>query len=205
MTFRILDNCLDDLTFLEGRYKAGHVDALKKLVATPFARVTYAKAIEILAQAVAEGKVSFQYPVAWGESLQSEHERYLAEKHFEGPVFVTNYPAATKPFYMREDDASTYVDPNGPTVACMDLLVPGIGELCGGSQREERPDVLLKRMKSAGLDVQQYKWYLDLRCYGGVPHAGWGMGFERFIAYVAGIDNVRDTTLVPRAPGLLAL
>jgi len=175
---------------------------------------------------------TFSFPVAWGLSLQAEHERYLAEAHFRAPVFVTNYPAALKPFYMRVDDApaqpsaSVVVAPNDAegkspsaadstaaasartdfrTVACFDLLVPGMGELCGGSQREERYSMLLSRMAESGMKTRDYAWYADLRRFGTVPHAGWGMGFERFVAFVAGMESVRDTTLVPRAAGLMQM
>jgi asparaginyl-tRNA synthetase len=145
--------------------------------------------------------------------LQAEHERYLAEHHIGGPLFVTNYPAAIKPFYMRVDDAPAAPAPGVAvatpedlrTVACVDLLVPGMGELCGGSQREERYHVLLQRMHESGMKTADYTWYADLRRFGSVPHAGWGMGFERFVAFATGMENVRDTTLVPRAAGLMQL
>lgn len=212
MTARVLERCAGDVAFMEDKYKAGHVAALRRVAEKPFARVTYTDAISILLRAQRSEGVEFKYPVAWGESLQSEHERYLAEVHFQGPVFVTNYPAGTKPFYMREDDVAADVAADVPvttasrgTVACVDLLVPGIGELCGGSQREERAPVLLRRMAAAGLNPETYRWYAELRVFGSVPHSGWGMGFERFVAFVSGMDNVRDTTLVPRAPGLLAI
>ncbi len=157
--------------------------------------------------------MSFSFPVEWGSSLQSEHERYLAEQVFCGPVFVTHYPAAMKPFYMRLDPVPASPAPGVPvatpqdlrTVACFDLLVPGVGELCGGSQREERYPELLTRMAEAGLTAKEYGWYADLRRFGSAPHSGWGMGFERFIAYLTAMENVRDTTLVPRATGLLQI
>ena len=137
---------------------------------------------------------NFAFPVQWGIDLQAEHERYLCEEVAGAPVIVTHYPAAIKPFYMRLDD-------DGRTVAAMDILVAGIGELVGGSQREERFDVLASRMAAAGLDLEQYGWYLDLRRYGSVPHAGFGLGFERLVQFVTGMQNIRDVIPFPRTPG----
>jgi asparaginyl-tRNA synthetase len=149
--------------------------------------VTYTEAIEILKQA----DVEFVYPVEWGIDLQTEHERYLTEQHFKKPVFVTDYPKDIKAFYMRLND-------DGKTVAAMDLLVPGIGEIIGGSQREERLDLLETRMQELGLNPEDYWWYLDLRRYGGTRHAGFGLGFERLIMYLSGVSNIRDVIAFPR-------
>jgi asparaginyl-tRNA synthetase len=189
------------------------------VVERPFQRITYTDAVARLQEAVAAG-VRFKYNVAWGDSLQAEHEKYLAGKVFNGPVFITHYPAAMKPFYMRVDgevdaDAPSATDYQGlqpvpaqapaSTVACMDLIVPGIGELCGGSQREERFDILAARVNEAKLNGADYQWYLDLRRFGTVPHSGWGMGFERFVTYITGMENIRDTVLAPRAPSLMKI
>jgi asparaginyl-tRNA synthetase len=141
---------------------------------------------------------TWEHPISWGANLQSEHERYLTEEHFKCPVTVHNYPRAIKAFYMRQTDGCAE---GRETVAAMDLLVPGIGEIIGGSQREERLDVLDARMAAAGMDVEHYAWYRDLRRYGTVPHAGFGLGFERTIAYVTGLANVRDVIPFPRSPG----
>lgn len=163
---------------------------LETLVSKPFARLSYTDAVEILKKS---GK-KFEYPVAYGIDLQSEHERFLAEEHFKTPVFLTDYPKEIKPFYMRMND-------DGKTVAAMDLLVPGIGELIGGSQREDRLDPLEARMDEMGLDKEAYWWYLDSRRFGTVPHAGFGMGFERFLMMITGISNIRDVIAFPRTPG----
>lgn len=160
---------------------------LQHIVDSDFGRVTYTEAIEILKQA----DVEFVYPVEWGIDLQTEHERYLTEQHFKKPVFVTDYPKDIKAFYMRLND-------DGKTVAAMDLLVPGIGEIIGGSQREERLDLLEARMQELGLSPEDYWWYLDLRRYGGTRHAGFGLGFERLIMYLSGISNIRDVIAFPR-------
>ncbi|MEM9080962.1 MAG: asparagine--tRNA ligase [Verrucomicrobiota bacterium] len=166
---------------LEGR--------LRQVLEKPFVRVSYTEAVEIL-----EGcGEKFEYPVAWGENLQSEHERYLTEKHFKAPVTVFDYPRSIKPFYMRQNE-------DGKTVAAMDLLVPGIGELIGGSQREERYELLKAAMEEEGL-MEGYEWYLDLRKYGSVPHAGFGLGFERLLMFVTGVANIRDVIPFPRVPG----
>jgi asparaginyl-tRNA synthetase len=153
-------------------------------------RMDYTEAIRILESA----KQKFEFPVKWGMDLQSEHERFLAEKHVNGPVILMNYPKEIKAFYMRLND-------DGKTVAAMDVLAPGIGEIIGGSQREERLDVLDRRITESGLDPQSYAWYRDLRRYGTVPHAGFGLGFERTVAYVTGLSNVRDVIPFPRTPG----
>jgi asparaginyl-tRNA synthetase len=186
----LLSKCGAELDFCNRYYDPGLLERLNKLVSTKSAHVTYTEAIEILKGR----KEGFEYPAFWGCDLQTEHEKYLAEEYFKGPVFVTDYPKEIKAFYMRVND-------DGKTVAAMDLLVPGIGEIIGGSQREERLDVLTGRMRELGLDEKDYKWYLDLRRYGGTRHAGFGLGFERFIMYVTGIPNIRDVIPYPRTVG----
>jgi len=163
---------------------------LQNVVNSDFDRITYTEAIEILAKA----DQKFQYPVKWGCDLQTEHERYLTEQVFKKPVFVTNYPKEIKAFYMRLND-------DQKTVAAMDLLVPGVGEIIGGSQREERYDVLLGRMRELGLREEDYWWYLDTRKYGSNPHSGFGLGFERAIMYLTGMTNIRDVIPFPRTVG----
>jgi asparaginyl-tRNA synthetase len=163
---------------------------LEQVVEKPFQRITYTAAVKLLESS---GK-QFQYPVKYGLNLQSEHERWLTEEHFKQPVTVYNYPKEIKPFYMRLND-------DGATVTAMDLLVPGIGEIIGGSQREERHDVLLENFKQHGIDADSYAWYADLRKYGTVPHAGFGLGFERLLMFVTGIQNIRDVIPFPRTPG----
>ena len=155
--------------------------------------MSYTEAIAALQRATGAGR-EFEFPVVWGSDIQSEHERYLTEEFVGGPVIVMNYPKEIKAFYMRQND-------DGRTVAAMDVLAPGIGELIGGSQREERLELLDARMEQAGLDRAHYGWYLDLRRYGTVPHAGFGLGFERTVAYVTGLSNVRDVIPFPRTPG----
>ena len=156
----------------------------------PFQRVSYTGAVEILQNSGEK----FDYPVEWGHNLQSEHERFLTEKHFKCPVTVHSYPKGIKPFYMRAND-------DGKTAAAMDLLVPGIGEIVGGSQREERLDVLLENMAAHDISQEDYSWYADLRRYGSVPHAGFGLGFERMLMFVTGVANIRDVIPFPRTPG----
>src|SRR4051794_27196641 len=180
----------DDMAFFDERIEKGVVAKLTGIVNSEFARMDYTEAIAILERA----KQKFEFPVSWGIDLQSEHERYLTEKHAGRPVIVTNYPKAIKAFYMRVND-------DDRTVAAMDVLAPGIGEIIGGSQREERLDVLDSRMVETGLDPAHYGWYRDLRRYGTVPHAGFGLGFERTVAYVTGLANVRDVIPFPRTPG----
>src|ERR1700716_1203449 len=180
----------DDMAFFEERIEKGVIAKLQGIVDKPFVRMDYTDAIAILEKA----KQKFEYPVKWGMDLQSEHERFLAEKHVGGPLILMNYPKEIKAFYMRLND-------DGKTVAAMDVLAPGIGEIIGGSQREERLDVLDKRIVDAGLDPAAYSWYRDLRRYGSVPHAGFGLGFERTVAYVTGLSNVRDVIPFPRTPG----
>ena len=186
----VLTERADDMAFFEERIEKGVIAKLQGIVDSEFVRMDYAEAIRILQGA----KQKFEYPVSWGTDLQSEHERYIAETHVGKPVILMNYPKEIKAFYMRLND-------DGRTVAAMDVLAPGIGEIIGGSQREERPDVLDARMKEANLDREHYSWYRDLRRYGTVPHAGFGLGFERTIAYATGLSNVRDVIPFPRTPG----
>ena len=180
----------DDMAFFNERIERGVIAKLQGIVDKEFVRMDYTEAIGILDKA----KEKFEFPVNWGMDLQSEHERYLAEKHVGGPVVLMNYPKEIKAFYMRLND-------DGRTVAAMDVLAPGIGEIIGGSQREERLAVLDARMDEAGLDKQHYGWYRDLRRYGSVPHAGFGLGFERTVSYITGLANVRDVIPFPRTPG----
>ncbi|HYL82263.1 MAG TPA: asparagine--tRNA ligase, partial [Candidatus Acidoferrum sp.] len=179
----------DDMAFFDLRIEPGVVDRLRHVVETPFRRLTYTEAVEVLKKS---GK-TFEFPVDWGTDLQSEHERYLTEEHFKQPVILTNYPKQIKAFYMRLDD-------DGKTVGAMDVLVPKIGEIIGGSQREERLEVLDRRIEEAGLRKEDYWWYRDLRRYGTVPHAGFGLGFERLIQFCTGMGNIRDVIPYPRAP-----
>jgi len=185
----VLDERADDMAFFAERVDKEAVSRLEKFVTADFARVDYTDAIDIL---LASGQ-AFENAVEWGIDLSSEHERYLAEKHFKAPVVVKNYPKDIKAFYMRLND-------DGKTVAAMDVLAPGIGEIIGGSQREERLDVLDQRLNEMGLNKEDYWWYRDLRRYGTVPHSGFGLGFERLIAYVTGVQNVRDVIPFPRTP-----
>jgi len=180
----------DDMAFFDERIEKGVIAKLQGIVDKAFVRMDYTEAIAVLEKA----KGKFEFPVRWGMDLQSEHERYLAEKHIGGPLVLMNYPKEIKAFYMRLND-------DGRTVAAMDVLVPGIGEIVGGSQREERLAVLDARMDEAGLDKGHYGWYRDLRRYGSVPHAGFGLGFERTVSYITGLANVRDVIPFPRTPG----
>jgi len=185
----------DDMAFFDKRIQPGLLDQLKAVVNAPMRVVPYTDAVIILQ----ESGQKFEYKVEWGSDLQSEHERYLTEHHFKQPVALINYPKQIKAFYMRENDAGTDGAP-GDTVAAMDLLVPGVGELMGGSQREERLDVLDRRIEEMGLIKDDYWWYRDLRRYGTVPHAGFGLGFERLVQFVTGMQNIRDVIPFPRAP-----
>jgi asparaginyl-tRNA synthetase len=180
----------DDMAFFDERIEKGLVAKLQGIVESEFVRMDYGEAISILERS----REKFEFPVKWGVDLQSEHERYLTERHAKRPVIVMNYPKAIKAFYMRVND-------DGKTVAAMDVLAPGIGEIIGGSQREERLGVLDARMDEIGIDKEAMGWYRDLRRYGSVPHAGFGLGFERTIAYVTGLANVRDAIPFPRTPG----
>jgi asparaginyl-tRNA synthetase len=187
---RLLKDRAEDLAFFEQRIERGLVGKLEGIVGSEFVRMDYAEAIAVLARA----NQKFEFPVTWGVDLQSEHERWLTERYAKRPVIVLNYPKDIKAFYMRVND-------DGRTVAAMDVLAPGIGEIIGGSQREERLAVLDARMEERGIDREHYAWYRDLRRYGTVPHAGFGLGFERTIAYVTGLANVRDAIPFPRTPG----
>ena len=185
----VLEERADDLEFFEKRVDKTCIERLRSVVESDFVRLDYTKAIGILESA----PVSFEYPVQWGMDLQAEHERYLSEKHVGGPLAVVNYPKDIKAFYMRLND-------DGKTVAAMDVLAPGIGEIIGGSQREERLDILDQRIRDTGMPIEDYWWYRDLRRYGTVPHAGFGLGFERAIQYATGVDNIRDVIPFPRSP-----
>ena len=186
----VLENNEGDLTIFEKFIDKGLRPRLEKLASSGFGRMTYTEAVE---QLLKSGK-KFDYPVEWGVNLQSEHERYLCEEVVKGPLTVYNYPKSIKPFYMRTND-------DGKTVTAMDVLVPGVGEIIGGAQREERHDLLKDRMIADGLDLEDYGWYLDLRKYGTVPHAGFGAGFERLLMYVTGMQNIRDVIPFARTPG----
>lgn len=190
LTRAVLDGPADDFGLFSKFVDKGLEERLRFIVERPFARLSYTEAVEILEKSGQK----FEYPVGWGENLQSEHERYLTEEHCKSPVTVYDYPEAIKPFYMRRNE-------DGKTVAAMDVLVPGIGEIVGGSQREERLDVLSANMKKDGLDEEVYRWYLDLRRYGSVPHAGFGLGFERLVMLLTGVQNIRDVIPYPRTPG----
>ncbi len=186
----ILNERLDDLKFFEDKVQKGGIERLEKFIESSFERIEYTQAIEILKSA----KKKFEYAPEWGKDLQTEHERYLTEEHVGRPVVVMNYPEQIKAFYMRMND-------DGRTVAAMDVLAPGIGEIIGGSQREERLDLLDARMRKMNLEPSHYGWYRDLRRYGSVPHAGFGLGFERLIVYLCGLSNIRDAIPYPRVPG----
>lgn len=207
-----LEHCAEDLDFLnrraqeeeqskpkEQRSELGLIDRLQFVVNNKFERLTYTQAIKILRESAPNKKKKFQYPVdKWGTDLQSEHERYLVEKHFKKPVILYNYPADIKAFYMRQNDND---NAPGKTVAAMDVLFPGIGEIIGGSQREERYERLLKRVQELNLPEKDLWWYLELRKYGSAPHSGFGLGFERLIQFVTGMTNIRDVIPFPRYPG----
>jgi asparaginyl-tRNA synthetase len=185
----VLDRCLPDMEFFQQRIDDSVLATAENIINNQFTRLTYTEAISILEKSGQQ----FEYPVSWGLDLQSEHERYLAEEVFQKPVILTDYPVEIKAFYMRLND-------DGKTVAAMDILAPKIGEIIGGSQREERLDVLEQRITAQGLDVADYWWYLDLRRYGTVPHAGFGLGFERLVQFMTGMANIRDVIPFPRAP-----
>ena len=185
-----LDKCHDDMVFFNQFVEKGIIDKLMAIINHPFIRIDYTEAIEILKKA----DKKFEYPVAWGADLQSEHERFLCETHFKAPVIVTHYPKAIKAFYMR-------VNKDNKTVAAMDILLPGIGEIIGGSQREERLHILDQRIQETGVDGKALAWYRDLRRYGSVPHSGFGLGFERLLGYITGLANIRDVIPFPRTPG----
>jgi len=202
----VLQNNQADLEFLDQRLAeeekqkpqadrsdSGLIEKLEGMASQDFERITYTEAVDILLQSAPYKKKKFKYDLSWGVDLQSEHERWLVEKHFKKPVIVSNYPKEIKAFYMRQND-------DGKTVAAMDILAPGIGEIVGGSQREERIDVLEKRMREMHLPVEQMWWYLDTRRFGTVPHAGFGLGFERLVQFVTGMTNIRDVIPFPRTP-----
>ncbi len=189
LTRYVLDHCAEDLAFFEQWVEKGLLDALRVVADSPFERISYTEAIAILEKS----NKDFDYPVRWGMDIQTEHERYLAETTFRKPVIVTDYPKEIKAFYMRCNE-------DGKTVRAMDILAPRIGEIIGGSQREERHDVLLQRIRESGLDEKNYWWYLDLRRFGSAPHAGFGLGFERMMMFVTGIKNIRDVIPFPRTP-----
>ena len=186
----LLDYCGDDLAFFNQRIEPKLLETLEHVMTSEFERLTYTEAVELL---VNSGE-NFEYPVAWGTDLQSEHERWLTDTKVGRPVILTDYPKEIKAFYMRGND-------DGRTVRAMDVLAPRIGEIIGGSQREERLDVLEGRIRAMGLPLEPYSWYLDLRRYGSVPHAGFGMGFERLLMYVTGMKNIRDVIPYHRTPG----
>lgn len=186
----VLEHCPEEMEFFNKFVDKGLLERLDNIVSNDFGRITYTEAIEILQKS---GK-NFEYPVEWGLELQTEHERYLTEEVFKKPIFVINYPKGCKAFYMR-------VNEDNKTVAAMDMLVPGVGEIIGGSQREERYDVLVARINELGLNPDDYGWYLDLRKYGGVKHSGYGLGFDRILMYLTGMSNIRDVQMFPRTPG----
>ncbi len=186
----VMEHCPKEMAFFNQFIDKGLIERLQHIVNSDFVRLPYTEAVKLLE----EHKDEFEYPVYWGCDLQTEHERYLTEQLFKKPVFVTDYPKEIKAFYMRIND-------DNKTVAAADLLVPGIGEIIGGSQREERYDVLLNRIRELGLNEEDYSWYLDLRKYGGTKHAGYGLGFERLIMYITGVSNIRDVLPFPRTTG----
>jgi len=185
-----LDQCAEDLALFDQRVEPGLIDKLIRVRDSDFATLSYTEAIKLLL----DSGHPFQFLPEWGADLQSEHERFLAEEVFHSPVVVTDYPASLKPFYMRMND-------DGRTVAAMDILFPGIGEIVGGSQREERLDALVRRMGAMGMDLARYDWYIDLRRHGSAPHAGFGLGFERIVQFVTGMKNIREVIPFPRTPG----
>ncbi|MEA4971402.1 MAG: asparagine--tRNA ligase [Candidatus Pelethousia sp.] len=190
----VMERCPEELAFFNEFIDKGLIARLENVVNSEFQRITYTEAVEVLQKSGAQ----FKYPVEWGCDLQTEHERYLTEQVYNKPVFVTDYPKDIKAFYMRLND-------DGKTVAAADLLVPGVGEIIGGSQREERLDVLQRRIEEMGMHLEDYDWYLDLRKYGGVKHAGFGLGFERIIMYVTGMANIRDVLPFPRTAGSMEM
>ena len=192
----VKENCPAEMNFFNTMIDKDLENRLNKVLNSPFARLSYSEGIEVLKKAVADGVKFDNSKIEWGMDLQSEHERYLCEKHIGGPVFITDYPKDIKSFYMRMND-------DNKTVAACDLLVPGIGEIVGGSQREERYDMLVARMDELGMKKDGLEWYLDLRRYGGVQHAGFGIGFERLLMYITGMQNIRDVLPFPRTPNNL--
>ncbi|MGM0409843.1 MAG: asparagine--tRNA ligase [Bacillota bacterium] len=185
-----LDEASEEMEFFRKNINEDRIETIKEIIDSDFGRITYTEAIDILKDADQD----FEFPVEWGNDLQSEHERYLTEKHFEKPIMVTDYPKDIKSFYMRLND-------DEKTVAAVDCLVPQVGEIIGGSQREEREDVLVERMKEDNMDIEKYDWFVDIRKYGTVPHSGFGLGFERALMYLSGMSNIRDVIPFPRTPG----
>lgn len=185
-----LENCQEEMEFFNRWIDKGRIDTLQKIIDADFARITYTEAIEVLKKADRD----FEFPVEWGIDLQTEHEKYLTEEYIGGPALVTDYPKEIKAFYMR-------VNEDGKTVRAVDCLVPQVGEIVGGSQREERYDVLLRRMQEEGMEIEPLQWYLDIRKYGTAPHSGFGLGFERVLMYMSGMSNIRDVIPFPRTPG----
>jgi asparaginyl-tRNA synthetase len=186
----VLENCPDDMEFFARRIDKTVIETLRHVIESPFEHLRYSEAIEILERADAD----FEFPVKWGVNLQSEHERYLSEQHVQRPVIVIDYPADIKAFYM-------YLNDDEKTVRAMDVLVPRIGEIVGGSQREDRLDVLTRRLREFGLPEEDYWWYLELRRFGSAPHSGFGVGFERVVQFMTGMANIRDVIPFPRVPG----
>ena len=202
-----MDNCADDIQFLNDRElkedsqkpmaernPMSLIERLTFVIDNDFERITYTEAIDLLRNSKPYKKKKFKYPVEWGTDLQSEHERYLVEKHFKKPVIIRDYPASFKAFYMRLNE-------DGKTVGAMDILFPGIGEIIGGSQREERYDVLLEKCKAFDISEEEMWWYLDTRKFGTAPHSGFGLGFERMVMFTTGMSNIRDVIPFPRTPG----
>ena len=187
-----LENCIDDIRFLNDKYDEGLIERLRSVIGTEFVRLEYTEGIRILEEAAKNG-VQFEYPVYWGVDLQSEHERYLVEKHFKKPVILTGYPKEIKAFYMKQDD-------NGKTVRAMDVLFPKIGEIIGGSEREWSLEKLENRIGELGMSRNNLEWYIDTRRFGSVPHSGFGLGFERLLLFVTGMSNIRDVIPFPRTP-----
>jgi asparaginyl-tRNA synthetase len=207
----VLENCQDDLKFLDERFtkenngkpaneraEMGLIEKLEFVVANDFARISYTEAINILLNSKPHKKKKFKFPVEWGIDMQSEHERYLVEKHFKKPVIVYDYPRNIKAFYMKQNEGE---EEGRETVRAMDILVPGIGEIIGGSQREDDLERLMARMTEVGIPHEEMEWYLDIRRFGSAPHSGFGLGFERFILFITGMANIRDVIPFPRTPG----
>ena len=186
----LLDNCTEDMAFFDKYVSTGLLERLRQVIETPFERTSYTYAVRILEKA----NKTWEFPVKWGSDLQSEHERYLAEEFFSKPVIITDYPKQIKSFYMHGND-------DNKTVAAMDVVVPKIGEIIGGSQREDRLEVLEAKIAEMGLKAEDYWWYLELRKYGSVPHSGYGVGFERLVQFATGMENIRDCIPFPRYPG----
>ena len=190
MFTQVREECQEDLAFFDQRIDDTVISTIDHVIERPFERITYTQGVEILQSSGRD----FEFPVEWGSDLQSEHERFLSEEYFQSPVVVTDYPKGIKAFYM-------YMNDDERTVAAMDVLVPRIGEIIGGSQREHRLDLLKQRFADQGLSEEEYWWYLDLRRYGSVPHGGFGLGFERLVQFMTGMANIRDVIPFPRVPG----